>query len=215
MKYEKSSIALLVSFVILLIFALTLRTIIGEVRQAVLDGHWQELVSSIDVIGEQADTFVETDQDWNEYDYSSDLCIVTELLDARPGVFCALYDEDGRLLSKRTITGHETRPYDNPGFIEAIGLYGRGEVTIDIYSKTSSSYIQMLCYFRWIPSGPQYTDKLLLVVAISDDVLNGNPTERLVLWCVAMLAVGGFSTVAAGVLIATRPRTKGARRVEL
>jgi len=207
-KYEKSSIALIVSFVILLIFALTLRSVIGEVRQAVLNGHWFEVTQTINLIGDQLDALVETDNDWGVYDYTSDICVVTELLDARPGVFCALYDKDGRLLSKRTITGRETLPYDNPDFVEAIDLYARGEVIIDIYSKTASAYMKTHCYFRWIPTGPQYADKLLLVVAITDDVLTGDPTERLVMWCVAMLVVGGLSTVVAGVLIATRPRQK-------
>ena len=115
------------------------------------------------------------------------------------------------MLSKRTITGRETRPYDNPDFVEAIELYGRGEVTLEMYSIAANAYVQAHCYFRFIPSDPQYDDKLLLVIAISDDVLTGDPTERLVTWCVAMLAVGGLSTVVAGVLIATRPRTKGAR----
>jgi hypothetical protein len=131
-----------------------------------------------------------------------------ELIDARPGVFCALYDEAGYILSKRTITtaGRETRPFDNAYFQDAIELYSRGEVMIDMYSKTANAYLPTRLYFRWIPSGPQYSDKLLLVVAISEDVLTDNPTELLVRWCVAMLIVGGASTITAGVLIATRPR---------
>jgi len=207
MKYEKSSIALIVSFVILLVFALTLRTIIGEVRQAVLDSHWFEVTNTINLIADQADEFVEQDDDWYTYSYTRDICIATELLDARQGVFCALFDENGYRLSEQSASGLKTYPYDSDAFCTAIDLYARGEIPITMYSNTASNYMQTRAYFRWIPSG-DYDSKLLLVVAISDDVLIGNPTERLVLWCVAMLAVGGLSTVVAGVLIATRPRQK-------
>ena len=207
--YNKSGLFLLACLGVFIVFALRLSAVTSDVKQAVLDGHWFEMVQSVDLISGQVDVFLELDQNWYSYDYERDVRILAELLDQRPGVYCELFDESGGALSNHY--GHDTMalPFENEMFVAAIAHHSRGEVPIEVYSLSDGKFKPAHCYFRWLPVG-SYEGKLLIVVAISDEVLSADPTARLVSWCTGMLIAAGLTMVISGVLLMIRPRPKGA-----
>ena len=209
--YEKSAIALLICICVITIFALQLHSVVAQVRQAILNGHWVELVHSVNLIAKQIDEFIAQDQDWGVYDYARNLRSIAELLGSRRGVFCELFNDSGEMLSKNsTLAGEYVElPFESEQFRYAIENDDRGEVPLTIYSATMGKNIDTKGYFRRIPSGIQ-KDKLLIVIAMSPDVLTGDPAERLVNWCAAMLATSGAVMIVSGVLITLRRRSEEA-----
>jgi len=207
--YDKSGVILLACMAVLIVFAAQLRAITDEVRHAVLNGHWHELVQSIDLVSEQVEAFIELDDDWDTYDYERDMRILVELLDKRPGVFCALYNDEGGALSRHDDSNNIALPLENEMFKAAIAYYSQGEVPIEIFNASEGTYKPAHCYFRWIPVG-DYEHKFLMTVAINDEVLSADPTTRLVNWCVGMLVAAGITMTISGLLIVLRPRQKGA-----
>ena len=207
LKYNKAGIALLICFVGMIVFASQLHAIVEQVQDAILNGHWVEMVNVVELAAAQIDEFLELDNDWKDYDYSRDLGIMAGLLNARKGVFCAVYNTLGNLLSsKYVLSGDEAPdPFGSIAFKEAIDLYAYGELKLPMYSERSKTDVQSNCYYRWIPTGG-YESQLLMVLYMSPDIMAGDTTARLVRWCTGLLVVAGLAIIVSSVTVALRKR---------
>ena len=191
-------------FVVALVYALQLSSVVEAVEHEAFMGQWIEKIRAFEMVLDEIDAYVYTDSDWGEYDYASHLSPSVYEFDNRQGVFAALYNDDLQLLSRRAVMPGETpfNPFDDPKFMVAIADVDRGEM-IAPYPAGLPKDRWGRVYYRWVPTGDQYDDKLLAVVGMLPSAMDGNPGERLVAWCVGLLALKMLGLVMNTILLAS------------
>jgi hypothetical protein len=134
----------------------------------------------VDHIAELLDSFIETDNDWSEYDYSPTVETAVGHLAALPNTFTSVY----RISEDRLILEYEPNmqwyeqfdPLTHNKFVNSAIARERGSLHFKASESDGSKTIWL--YYRWIPTDKALDDRYLLVAAISKDSI----TIPLSLW---------------------------------
>ena len=195
----------LIAFGALLSFAARLTTVIDAVEQEAFIGQWSEKVRAFDMILNEIDDYVRYDQDWGLYDYAQHLCPTIQDFDDNRGVFAGLYNEQLQLLSEREVMFNEValEPLNDPELAAAVANSERGSRIVS-YPASNLHYNWVRVYFRWVPTGKQYEDRLLAVVAMWPGAMDGHPAERLTSWCIGLLALSTLEILMIAIALVPR-----------
>jgi hypothetical protein len=94
-------------------------------------------------------------------------------------------------------------PFDYPDFVTAIADVERGEM-VTPYPAGLPKDRWGRVYFRWVPTGDQYDNKLLAIVGMLPSAMDGNPSGQLIAWCTGLMALAMLGLVAHAILLAAR-----------
>lgn len=197
---------LIAGILALLIFAVQLHEVTDEMGAALFQAQWDEKVNTVNLLCDDIDLYVLEDRDWGVYDYAQDICHEVRGLDAWPQLFAGAYNERLNLLSNRVTHAGELPldPLSDTAIVRAVTQTDSSEISQVIAVGDRRERVRV--YYRWVPSGPGYSSKILIMVAMRETPLASEPVARLTRWCIALIAVAGAVLLAAGIDSAIQPR---------
>jgi hypothetical protein len=200
----------LAAFAVLVSFAARLSSVIEDVELEAFMGQWIEKVRTFDMIMDEVDDYVRIDQDWGRYNYVEHLNPTVMEMDNERGVFAALYSDELELLSRRYVVPNETPldPLTNLDLVAAVSAFDRGNFILP-FPTNNERYNWARVYYRWIPTGKQYDDKLLAVIAMWPGAMDAHPTDKLTSWCIGLLALALVEIIMVALALPSRPQGRG------
>jgi hypothetical protein len=195
---KRRAAALMLALGALIVYAMRLESVADAVEDALFRSRWTEKKATLNLLCDEVDRYVEADDDWGEYDYSGDMGVMVRELDSWLGVYAALMDEGLNTISERLYAQGEEplEPARNPSFQEAVRELDSGEMYVPSI-RLDGKPGEMRLYFRWIPTGNGYSERLLAVIAMSRDALDSSPVGELIGWCVGLICAASAVIVAA------------------
>ena len=146
--------------------------------------------NSLNFIVSVIDRFVETNNDWGVYDYTSILIREFADIDDRSMIHVVLLDQDLTPLSGHFIDdlGASFDLLNCEEFLRAVRESDdRGELTITINDDARAPY-EILVYFKKIPTG-EYGNKLIAVYGVSKYAVDDNFAPWLVWGMIGMVSM--------------------------
>ena len=150
---SKSKYLFLLPILLMIAFSAFFNILMDEIGKALLHEKMIEKRLNIDLIDSQIDRFIELDEDWESYDYTSILAYDMQKLDEMPLTF----DSELNNLSVRA-PSYESKPFDPliyDEFIQAVQQNERGDVVVPFAPPIQRNVICLCIFagFRLIPHG--------------------------------------------------------------
>jgi hypothetical protein len=208
-RYGAKAIVIFIELAVALVFALQLNSVAARVERAIYEERWLANLDTLDVLCDDVDLYVAEDKDWNTYDYTRNLLAMAEKVDGARGEYAALFNEALEPLSDRRVLDSENAidPFKDENFAAVIWTADRGALNVPHKSANGLGDTANV-YFRWIPTGKEYNNRVLLVFGLSWDALKNDPRGQLMAWCVGLFAISGAIIVTTGVTISTNAHRK-------
>ena len=181
---------LLIPLAVTLIMLTFFSSAYNEIIRQKHDQMYNTVQNSINFSVAVIDRLVETNKDWNVYDYSAILMPVISQIDEESAVHVALLDEELIPLSGNFVydLGVSFDLSHCEEFVNAVRESGdKGELIITITEGVDKPY-EMHVYFQKIPTG-EYDKKFIAVFGVSRDAIEDNFAPWLVWGMIGMVVM--------------------------
>ena len=123
---------------------------------------------AVNIICDEIDRLVETDDNWGVYDYVTILSDVVAQIDGTGGTYAELFDEGIHGVSERSplFDGAPFDPMEYPDLARAMRENEAGEMVVE-FDKPGAPKHDLSVYFRWVPTDTTLEHRLLVVVGVS------------------------------------------------
>ena len=179
-------IPLVVSLIMLTFFSAAYDEIVRQKHEL----KYTTVQNSLNFIVSVIDRFVEANDDWGEYDYTSILTREFEDIDEGSLIHVVLLDHNLTPLSGHFIDdlGTSFDLLNSEEFLQAVRESDdRGELTITINDDARAPY-EILVYFKKIPTG-EYNNKLIAVYGVSKYAIGENFAPWLIWGMIGMVSM--------------------------
>ncbi|GHU69510.1 hypothetical protein FACS1894184_13660 [Clostridia bacterium] len=220
-KTEWRALLVIVMFIIIILFATQLSSVFEDIDKEAFDGQWQEKVQCIDLMMDEINSYFQSYDEWTMTDYSRELTKIIAKLDTWPGVYSALYDSAGQLMTERTIIEDNSalNQIMTPQLWSQAAKLMSGEEAERVRGANGGmEWIRV--YYRWMPMNDtgdihriRYRDRVLFVLAMQASFKAAHPTGEVVKWCIGLLAVAMLNSIVTGGVLMLRPLGKGGKHV--
>ena len=169
LNHQKYRYLILIPLVFLLLNAVYYRYMMAEINNKLLQEKFNQVIADVDILGQAIDEFVNADHNWGVYDYAAEVCQLTAVIGTLPYTVADVYQQtkDGLIVLSQRAAGEESfAPRLDQQFNLAVAKQEHGQMILDWtddHQKTRPMYV----YFRWIPTGPKFENRFLVVVAVS------------------------------------------------
>jgi len=129
---------------------------------------FEEKKLEVAMMANHVDKFIARDNDWEqEHDYyQQSLVYDMDALDSANMTYAVVYNYALEPLSKQVNYQGGFNPMVYPNFIKAVHENEMGDMIFP-FTPSNGPARDVYLHYRWIPTGPQYNNRFLVVVAMS------------------------------------------------
>ena len=162
----------------------------------------------IDLICDEIDRYVEQDKNWETYRYKQILAQCVSKIDATGGTYAELFNENFESLSERHpyFANFSFDPRTYSALIGEIKRQNRGEMTVFVNEESVPAH-DMHVYWRWVPTSPEYQNRLLVVLGVSKYALDSSVSDWITYGAIALIITASTFIVGCVIYITTTART--------
>jgi len=199
LNHAKYKYLILIPLIFLILNAVYYRYMMAEINNKLLQEKFNQVAADVDILGQSITEFVNTDHDWGVYDYADKVSNLTTAIGALPHTVAEVYQQtgDGLIMLSQKTTDTEERSFDPrryQQFNAAVAKQEQGQMVLDFTAGRQKPQ-PMYLYFRWIPTGPKFENRFLVVVAVSRQSV----TTPMALW----VSIGQWASMAITFLLET------------
>ena len=197
LNHGKYRYLILIPLVFLLLNAVYYRYMMAEINNKLLQEKFNQVIADVDILGQSISEFVNTDHDWGVYDYADKVCKLTATIGNLPNTIADVYrkTEFGLVMLSQRAAGQKSfDPLLYQQFNAAVAKQEHGQLVLN-WTADNQKIQHMYVYFRWIPTGPKYENRFLVVVAVSQQSI----TTPMALW----VSAGQWASMAITFLLET------------
>ena len=190
-------------------FSLFFSNLTKEIEKNLLTEKFEEKKLEVAAMANHTDSFIDMDDDWaQQHDYyKQSLIFDMQILDTAYMTYAQVFDENLNALSvqKNYTGGFDPTIY--PSFKTAIRETEMGDLIIR-YKPDVGDERDVYVHYRWIPTGAQYNDRFLVVVAISRLTIINNTAGWYQVGSVTLIAITTILNIVMVTLIARMAKNK-------
>ena len=208
MNYKSKLCLFLSAFLVLIGFCVYFSWAIPHVAEVLLEEKRISRQFDIDLICDEIDLYVEQDKNWETYRYRQILSHMVSKIDATPGTYAELFDDNFVTMSERTplVDAAPFDPREYPQLNLAMKTQDRGEMKVWFDKKHIQPY-DMHVYWRWVPTNHEHSHRLLVVIGVSKYSLDSSISGWITYGAVALIVTASMFIVGCVIFITTTART--------
>ena len=198
----------LLPLAIMITFTLFFSNMTKAYEKSLLDEKFEEKKLTVAAIANHTDAFIKLDDDWveeHEY-YKQSLIFDMEVLDTAYMTYAVVFDENLRQVSEQHNYSGGFDPMIYPRFKNEVHENDIGD-TIIHYKPVIGIERDVYVHYRWIPTGREFNDKFLVVIAISKQTITTQIAAWIKVGSIVLITVTTLLNIAM-VLVICRLRLK-------
>jgi len=158
----------LLPVIIMITFTVFFLMTTDEMQNNLIKEKFAEKKLEVAMIANHADAFIAQNNDWSTKHnyYKQSIIFDMQALDSADMTYAVVFDSTLTPLSSQVNYTGGFNPLAYPDFISAINNNNIGDAVYH-FAPTDGPERDIYLHYQWIPTGPQYNDRFLVVVAIS------------------------------------------------